>query len=93
MRLPRGTIVIMCGDGGCVERVVNDYGPVKKSRIVDLYRARLLRRLRLPLVVGHDDGDRLGLLTRPYPARYPWPTLQPRSREAARRPREAGKER
>jgi len=38
MRLPRGTIVIVCGDGGCVERVVNDYGPIKPSRIVDLYR-------------------------------------------------------
>jgi hypothetical protein len=39
MRLPRGTIVIVCGEGGCVERVVNDYGPIKPSRIVDLYRA------------------------------------------------------
>ena len=38
MRLPRGTTVVVCGDGGCVERVVNDYGPVKPSRIVDLYR-------------------------------------------------------
>lgn len=39
MRLPRGTIVIVCGNGGCVERVVNDYGPIKQSRVVDLYRA------------------------------------------------------
>ena len=39
MRLPRGTIVIVCGGGGCVERVVNDYGPIKPSRVVDLYRA------------------------------------------------------
>ena len=38
MRLPRGTVVIICGGGGCVERVVNDYGPQKPSRIVDLYR-------------------------------------------------------
>lgn len=37
MRLPRGTVVIICGAGGCVERVVNDYGPVKPIRIVDLY--------------------------------------------------------
>lgn len=37
MRLPRGTTVIVCGDGGCIQRVVNDYGPVKPSRIVDLY--------------------------------------------------------
>ena len=38
MRLPRGTTVVICGDGGCVERVVTDYGPMKTSRIVDLYR-------------------------------------------------------
>jgi hypothetical protein len=38
MRLPRGTIVVICGNGGCIERVVNDYGPQKKSRVVDLYR-------------------------------------------------------
>lgn len=39
MRLPRGTTIIVCGDGGCLERVVNDYGPTKPSRIIDLYRA------------------------------------------------------
>ena len=41
MRLPRGTTVIICGDGGCVERVINDYGPAASAglgRIVDLYR-------------------------------------------------------
>ncbi len=38
MRLPRGTTVIICGAGGCIERVITDYGPVKPSRIVDLYR-------------------------------------------------------
>ena len=38
MRLPRGTIVRICGKGGCIVRVVNDYGPQKKSRVVDLYR-------------------------------------------------------
>jgi hypothetical protein len=40
MRLPRGTTVIVCGAGGCLERVVNDYGPVydpSKNRIIDLY--------------------------------------------------------
>jgi len=40
MRLPRGTVVIVCGNGGCVERVVNDYGPAASAglgRIVDLY--------------------------------------------------------
>jgi len=39
MRLPRGTTIIVCGAGGCLERVVNDYGPQKPSRIIDLYRA------------------------------------------------------
>jgi hypothetical protein len=38
MRLPRGTVVIICAAGGCIERVVNDYGPIKPERIVDLYR-------------------------------------------------------
>jgi hypothetical protein len=39
MRLPRGTTIIVCGKGGCVERVVNDYGPVASSRnrVIDLY--------------------------------------------------------
>jgi hypothetical protein len=38
MRLPRGTTVIVCGAGGCIERVINDYGPVAGTqRIVDLY--------------------------------------------------------
>jgi hypothetical protein len=38
MRLPRGTTVIVCGTGGCIERVINDYGPVAGTqRIVDLY--------------------------------------------------------
>ncbi len=39
MRLPRGTIVVICGNRGCIERVVTDWGPQKASRIVDLYRA------------------------------------------------------
>ena len=38
MRLPRGTLVIICGGGGCIERTVTDYGPQKPERIVDLYR-------------------------------------------------------
>lgn len=38
MRLPRGTTVIICGDGGCIERIITDYGPVDfNQRIVDLY--------------------------------------------------------
>ena len=38
MRLPYGTVVRICGDGGCIQRTITDYGPAKKSRIVDLYR-------------------------------------------------------
>lgn len=38
MRLPRGTVVIICGKAGCLERVVTDYGPQTPSRIVDLYK-------------------------------------------------------
>lgn len=38
MRLPRGTTVIICGAGGCVERTITDYGPVAGTdRIADLY--------------------------------------------------------
>jgi hypothetical protein len=40
MRLPRGTTIVVCGAGGCLERVVSDYGPVASStdqRIIDLY--------------------------------------------------------
>lgn len=39
MRLPRGTIVVICGDAGCIERTITDYGPVSQDRVVDLYRA------------------------------------------------------
>lgn len=39
MRLPKGTVIRVCGAGGCLERVVNDYGPTAgTSRIIDLYR-------------------------------------------------------
>ena len=54
---------IICGDGGCIERVVNDYGPQKPSRIVDLYRAGLLRDLRLPVVDRRRRRHGLRLLT------------------------------
>jgi hypothetical protein len=39
MRLPRGTTIIVCGAGGCLERVVSDYGPVAsyRNRVIDLY--------------------------------------------------------
>ena len=52
MRLPRGTIVIICGDGGCVERVVNDYGPQKTVAGRRPVPAGLLRHLRLRVLVA-----------------------------------------
>lgn len=39
MRLPRGTVVVICGPSKCIERTITDYGPYNvKGRIVDLYR-------------------------------------------------------
>jgi hypothetical protein len=38
MRLPRGTVIVICGPRGCIDRVVNDYGPIKPTRVVDMYR-------------------------------------------------------
>jgi hypothetical protein len=43
MRLPQGTVVRICGQGGCIERTVTDYGPQKPSRIVDMYRPDFFR--------------------------------------------------
>ena len=43
MRLPRGTIVVICGAAGCLDRVVNDYGPIKQTRVVDMYRPDFFR--------------------------------------------------
>ena len=62
MRLPRGTVVRICGDGGCIERIVNDYGPQKTIRIVDLYRPDFFEICGCVVVRGHDLGDGLGLL-------------------------------
>ena len=42
MRLPRGTLVVICGAGGCIERTITDYGPnaaAHPERIADLDRA------------------------------------------------------
>ena len=37
--VPRGTTIVICGAGGCIERVVTDYGPSKKGgRLIDMYR-------------------------------------------------------
>ena len=84
MRLPRGTVVKICGKGGCIVRVVNDYGPQKKSRVVDLYRPDFFADLRLPVVGRDDPGDRLRLLTGSDRGAVSFSSLQPRPREAAR---------
>lgn len=37
--VPRGTTIVICGAGGCIQRVVSDYGPAKSTgRIIDMYR-------------------------------------------------------
>jgi len=37
MRLPRGTVIVVCGGSGCLERVVNDYGPAAyTNRVIDM---------------------------------------------------------
>jgi hypothetical protein len=39
MRLPRGTTIVVCGAGGCLERVINDYGPAAyTNRVIDMYK-------------------------------------------------------
>jgi hypothetical protein len=43
MRIPAGTLVRICGPGGCILRTVNDYGPQKPSRVVDMYRPDFFR--------------------------------------------------
>jgi hypothetical protein len=42
--VPRGTTIVICGAGGCIERVVSDYGPAKSTgRIIDMYRPDFFR--------------------------------------------------
>ena len=37
--VPRGTTIVICGAGGCIERTVSDYGPAASTgRIIDMYR-------------------------------------------------------
>ena len=39
MRLPRGTTIVVCGAGGCLQRVINDYGPAAyTNRVIDMYK-------------------------------------------------------
>jgi hypothetical protein len=42
--VPRGTTIVICGAGGCIETVVTDYGPAKSTgRIIDMYRPDFFR--------------------------------------------------
>jgi hypothetical protein len=42
--VPRGTTIVICGAGGCIETVVSDYGPAKSTgRIIDMYRPDFFR--------------------------------------------------
>ena len=46
MRLPRGTVVVICGAAGCVQRTVTDYGPRAGHvpvRVVDLMPSDFVR--------------------------------------------------
>jgi hypothetical protein len=36
MRLPRGTVVVICGAAGCIQRTITDYGPGGRGRVADL---------------------------------------------------------
>jgi len=37
--VPRGTTIVICGRGGCVQTVVSDYGPARYTgRVIDMYR-------------------------------------------------------
>jgi hypothetical protein len=37
--VPRGTTIVICGAGGCIERTVSDYGPsTAGGRLIDMYR-------------------------------------------------------
>jgi hypothetical protein len=47
--------VIVCGGGGCIERVINDYGPIldpSKNRIVDLFTPDFFRICGCPSYSG-----------------------------------------
>ena len=54
MRLPRGTHIRICGEHGCVNRVVTDWGPARwlPSRIVDLMPSDFVAVTGLQLGAG-----------------------------------------
>lgn len=53
LRLPRGTLVVICGAGGCIQRIVTDYGPVAGTdRVADLFRADFFQICGCPWYAG-----------------------------------------
>ena len=52
MRIAAGTLVRICGPGGCIVRTVNDYGPQKPSRVVDMYRPDFFKICGCPSFSG-----------------------------------------
>jgi len=58
MRLPRGTIVVICGKAACIERTITDYGPAASTgRVIDLYKPDFV------LVCGCGSGAGLTTVT------------------------------
>lgn len=42
--VPRGTVIVICGAAGCIERVVSDYGPARSTgRLIDMDRPDFFR--------------------------------------------------
>jgi hypothetical protein len=42
--VPRGTTIVVCGRGGCIETTVTDYGPSKSTgRVIDMYKPDFFR--------------------------------------------------
>lgn len=42
--VPRGTTIVICGRGGCIQTVVSDYGPARYTgRVIDMYRPDFFR--------------------------------------------------
>jgi hypothetical protein len=42
--VPRGTTIVICGQGGCIETTVSDYGPAAYTgRIIDMYKPDFFR--------------------------------------------------
>ena len=51
-RLPRGTLIRICGPAACIERIVNDYGPGIPNRVVDLMPGDFRRVCGCPTSAG-----------------------------------------